>query len=129
MLDNIGGVTPQLVSLALDVAALRQQVIANNIANANTPGFRPQRVRFEQILDQAALLTSDRPGDASLARQVGDLRERLAGGELIEASGEQKVALDMEMAKLAENVLRYQALLEGLGKRGSIVKLAVTEGR
>jgi flagellar basal-body rod protein FlgB len=129
MIEDIGGVTSRLVTLALDVSSLRQQVIAHNIANANTPGFAPQRVSFEQLLEEAALLTSDAPADPELANGIERLQQRLDRGELIETGEDESVSLDMEMVKLTENVLRYRALLEGLAKRGGLIKLAVTEGR
>lgn len=129
MIDDIGGVTSRLLTLALDVSSLRQQVIAHNIANANTPGFAPQRVSFEQLLEEAALLISDQPTDRELANGIDRLQRRLDRGELIETSEDESVSLDMEMVKLTENVLQYRAMLEGLAKRSSLIKLAVTEGK
>jgi flagellar basal-body rod protein FlgB len=129
MIDDIGGATSRLVTLALDVASMRQQVIAHNIANANTPGYTPQRVSFEQWLDQAALSNLDRSAETGLLQDLADLEQRLNQGELIEETGDDAVALDMEMVKLTENVLHYRALLEGLAKRGSLIKMAINEGR
>jgi flagellar basal-body rod protein FlgB len=129
MIEDIGGVTSRLVSLALDVSSQRQQVIAHNIANANTPGFTPQRVSFEQLLERAELLPSDRSADHELAAEIDRLQQRLDRGELIEPSENESVSLDMEMVRLTENVLHYRAMLEGLAKRGSLIKLAVTEGK
>jgi flagellar basal-body rod protein FlgB len=42
-----------LISRALDVAALRHKVIANNLANANTPGYRRLVVDFKRELTRA----------------------------------------------------------------------------
>lgn len=129
MIEDIGGVTSRLVTLALDISSLRQQLIAHNIANANTPGFTPQQVSFERLFEDANRIASDRSGDRELEDQIDMLQRRLEQGELIESKEDESVALDMEMVKLTENVLRYRALLEGLAKRGSLIKLAVTEGR
>ncbi|MEW8024321.1 MAG: flagellar basal body rod protein FlgB [Candidatus Thiodiazotropha sp.] len=129
MIEDIGGVTSRLVSLALDVSSLRQQVLAHNIANANTPGFAPQRVSFEQLLECADLLTTDQPADRELTSEINRLQRRLDRGELIETNEDEAVSLDVEMVRLTENVLRYRAMLEGLAKRGSLIKLAVTEGK
>jgi flagellar basal-body rod protein FlgB len=128
MIEDLGGVTSQLVHLALDVSSLRQQVIAHNIANAATPGYVPQQVSFEQFLEEAALLTADQPSERELANEIENLNGRLTRGELIENSEDKTVALDMEMVKLTDNVLRYRALLEGLSKRGSLIKMAISEG-
>ncbi len=38
----------------LEVASLRHQVIANNVANVNTPGFRQQLVHFEEAFAREA---------------------------------------------------------------------------
>lgn len=40
------------ISRALDASALRQNVIANNIANVDTPNYKRSEVRFEQFLQQ-----------------------------------------------------------------------------
>jgi flagellar basal-body rod protein FlgB len=129
MIEDIGGVTSRLVSLALDVSSLRQQVIAHNIANANTPGFAPQKVSFEQLLESADMLTTDQPADRELTNEIDRLQGRLDRGELIETGEDETISLDMEMVRLTENVLRYRAMLEGLSKRGSLIKMAVSEGK
>jgi len=42
-----------LLERAMDVAVIRHQVIADNIANADTPGFKRSRVTFESQLKRA----------------------------------------------------------------------------
>jgi len=42
-----------LLKRYLDVASLRQRIIAHNIANINTPGFKRYGVRFEDMLQNA----------------------------------------------------------------------------
>ncbi|NLK00895.1 MAG: flagellar basal body rod protein FlgB, partial [Clostridia bacterium] len=53
MQNLIGDTTMGLLSRSLDAAFTRQEVIANNIANHNTPGFKKSRVAFEEYLQQA----------------------------------------------------------------------------
>ena len=43
----------EIMTRELDVAALRQSVIANNIANADTPNFKRSVVNFESQLQRA----------------------------------------------------------------------------
>jgi len=126
MIDDIGGVTAQLVKAALDVASLRHEVIANNIANANTQGFKPKKVGFEEYLKEAALGINDQQLSIEQS-DIAQILQNVMDGQTIETSGESKVELDMEMTKLSENVIRYKALLEGLGKRGDIIKMAISE--
>ena len=125
MLDDIGGVTSQLVKVALNASLLRHEVIANNIANANTPGYQPQRVNFENLLlniehDRDALM------DEVVKAQLEELSQVINEGSVIEQSGQPQVELDVEMVEMTENVIRYRALLEGLSKRGDLIKMAIS---
>lgn len=129
MIDDLGGATSNLVKLALDVSVLRQKVIANNIANANTPGYVPNKVSFEEHLTNASINSPQSNTDKQLVMQVETIRNKLNSGDLLLRSGAESVMLDMEMAGMAENVIRYQALLTGLSKHSSIIKLAIHEGR
>jgi flagellar basal-body rod protein FlgB len=117
--------TSALLSLALDAAAMRQQAIAQNIANANTPGYQRVSVSFESRL--AALADgAGRSGTPSLA-SLGDFRpsfEYAAASE--QGSG---VALDLEMAQLSENTLHHQALLKALNKHLALMGIAINEGK
>jgi flagellar basal-body rod protein FlgB len=47
------GKSLEIMTRELDVAALRQNVIANNIANADTPNFKRSVVNFESQLQRA----------------------------------------------------------------------------
>ena len=129
MIDNIGGVTSQLVGLALDAALLRHQITAHNIANADTPGYSAKRLNFDDYLTRFSTSAMNASTDALLSNEVASLRKQLNQGHgLIDSIGGE-VQLDQEMIELTENVLRYRALLEANGKRGDILKMAIKEGR
>lgn len=126
MLDDIGGVTSQIVKVALDASVLKHKVIANNIANANTEGFRPQQINFESYL--LNIEHSRTPEiDEMVVAQLDELQRAINNGELINQSSTSKVELDVEMKEMTENVIRYRALLEGLSKRGSIISMAISQ--
>ena len=129
MIENLGGVTSQLVSLALDAALLRHQVTAHNIANADTPGFSAGRVNFDDLLARFSTAALDPASDAALRGEIDALRRRLADGDAAVARDGGPVELDREMIALTENVLRYRALLEANSKRGELLKMAISEGR
>jgi len=44
--------TQELAAKALDYRAIRQDMISSNIANADTPFYRPRDIRFEDMLAQ-----------------------------------------------------------------------------
>ncbi|QEE60180.1 flagellar biosynthesis protein FlgB [Salinibacterium sp. dk2585] len=89
-------VTSLALGSALDGLSQRQRVIANNIANVNTPGYKAQRVLFED-----ALAKSVREGDGAVAATVADSLEptRLDGNN---------VNLDTETLSNVDTLLRYQ---------------------
>jgi len=121
MASLIGSSTTSLLSLALDAAGMRQQAIAHNIANANTPGYQRLSVSFESRL---AELSRSPGGTAPSLAGLGDFRPafELAG------DGE-PVALDMEVAALSENTLHQQALLKALNKHFALLGTAINEGK
>jgi len=126
MLDSLDGVTSQLVKVALDAAMLKQKVIANNIANANSEGFKPQQVNFEKYL--LGIEHNRSPElDGQTMSLLQDLEQAVARGDIVEPSKDSKVELDVQMTQMTENVLRYRALLEGLSKYSSIVSMAISQ--
>lgn len=110
-----------LLSLALDAAGMRQQAIAHNIANANTPGYQRVGVSFENQL--TALARSQSGASPSLA-SLGDVRPAF-----VQVGDGEPVALDMEVAALSENTLHQQALLKALSKHFALLGSAINEGK
>lgn len=115
--------TVGLVSMALDATTLRQQAIAQNIANANTPGYQRVGVSFESHL--GALRNTVRQGGTPSLASLRDFRPAM---ELVGAPGD-PVSLDMEVAALSENTLQQQALLKVLNKHLGLLSTAINEGK
>lgn len=107
MADSISG----LIVAALDGLSARQAATAENIANANSPGFRPLRVTFEQALASAA-------GQGPPA--IRAVRPRIEGAPLGET-----VRTDLELATATATASRYAALAELLNRRMQIEAIAV----
>ncbi len=119
-MNFIDPATLQLVSRALDAGALRQQAIAQNIANANVAGARAMRVQFEELL--GTVQTEVAAGRSFKAEDV-------PAPLLTTESVDHPIALDEEMAAMSSNSLQYQALLRAVGKQLGILSVAVQEGR
>ncbi|GGI94817.1 flagellar basal-body rod protein FlgB [Alicyclobacillus cellulosilyticus] len=111
-----------LLQTALTAADMRQVAYANNIANADTPGYQRMDVSFEDALQQALGLTrSASPGDPLAALTGADWQAVrqiqptwvVAGGTLVDNNGN-NVDLDAEMAQLATNQIRYNGLVQAL---------------
>lgn len=95
---------------ALDAYALRHRAIAANIANAETPGYRPRRVEFESILRSA------RDGAPAVRGATTDPRHIPLGApapadveprETIDAASE-GVDVEREMVDMVKNQLAYR---------------------
>ncbi|MBS0356015.1 MAG: flagellar basal body rod protein FlgB [Proteobacteria bacterium] len=100
----------------LNVLSERQQVIASNIANADTPNFKARDVDLHDAL-QAALtppvaqlkMTSTTgghlPGRTERMAQALALKYQVPGQGAVDGN---TVEMDTERAKFAENVLRLE---------------------
>jgi flagellar basal-body rod protein FlgB len=116
-MDALFGKTIDMLSGALDFRSERHKVIASNIANIDTPNYKPKDIVFKEELK--AIIDNEKR--VTLARtQKNHLSERSmsggkAGFEVVD-SGE-KVDLDKEMAKLAENNLMYNLTVEFLSRK------------
>jgi flagellar basal-body rod protein FlgB len=109
------------VEKAMQGSLLRQQVLANNIANANTPGFQRSDVNFQSALAQAF---------SSAGSPAPDQIQQLSFQPQTDSSGAMQVDgntvdINTEMADLSQNSLDYQALESVLGTRMSILKTAI----
>jgi len=115
--------TVALLSLALDATSLRQQAIAQNIANVNTPGYQRIGVSFEDQIDQLkqAVRQGQLPPAASLAAFQPALQALGQPGDA--------VSLETEMAALSENTTHHQALLKVLNKQLALIGTAINEGK
>ncbi|MDA0179750.1 hypothetical protein OJ997_05555 [Solirubrobacter phytolaccae] len=117
---ELSDVTQQALGAALRGAQARHQALAGNIANATTPGYVRQDVDFHATL-QAALGAGRSPRDTVFTPS----RDPAAG--TVRADGS-TIDIDNESAKLAANVLEYQAIVAVKEARGSIVKAALGVG-
>ncbi len=129
MTQGIEAVTNAALSMALDAAALRQQLFATNIANANTDGYAPQRLDFEGHVQDARRRLAER-GQLDGVTVAALAAEPAPVVPLLAANGAPAaVQLDMEVAGMSQNAVQYQALLRGLSRQLGILSLAVGDGK
>jgi flagellar basal-body rod protein FlgB len=107
-----------LLARALDGAALRQAVHTANIANAGVDGFHRLSVSFDAELERAASSL-----DAGSAVEPDPLLQ-----PHVVDTGE-SVRLDQEMALMAKDAVKYQALIGAFDRSVGLLRLAVREGR
>ncbi len=124
MAIEISGPVNNLVALALNAATMRHDAISNNIANINTPGYKPLRVSFEEQL-KLSLTPSLMRDDVVVKKTLASLRPEIFEVESVNQINQ----LDLEMVEMAKNTLRYETLLKGLSSYGAITKMAIKEGK
>ncbi|NUU18959.1 flagellar biosynthesis protein FlgB [Cellulomonas humilata] len=110
MFDSVSSVA---LNSALDGLALRQRVIANNVANIQTPGYHAQRVSFEDELSQAV-----RHGGGAVTAQVArSLEPTREDGN--------NVNLDTETLLNVDTNLRYQLATQAISGQFASVRAAM----
>lgn len=92
----------ELLTRLLDAAVLRQNVVAQNVANVNTPGYRIMEVSFEDTLRDAMSGTDwrDRLPDVQPEVTVSERAMERADGNSVD--------IDLEMARLQKNGIYFQ---------------------
>lgn len=96
---------------ALSLHAERQKLIASNIANADTPGFKARDIDFVSALKNAQVSQSklQAPGMKPLGDK-GPLNAELMYRSAVQRSVDgNTVDIDVERAQFAENAVRYEA--------------------
>ena len=105
-----------VLTRVMDAAALRQKVIAQNVANVNTPGYRRLAVEFEGEMAKALGTPGGAAGAVSPTVVVADGPERVDGNT---------VDLDREMGDMNKNSLLYQAAAQIAASRMASLRAAV----
>ena len=117
---------------ALQGLALRQQVIGQNLANVDTPGYKASYVSFEEQLKRQ---TNPSTGELAMERtNGGHLAAPLPSEPVIALrpsttfrNDGNSVDIDKEMVDLAETALRYQSLSQVASRQLATLRTAIQE--
>ncbi len=102
----------------LDLAAHRQGLIASNISNIDTPGYRTKDLDFHKEILKVLQSPMDAPQPA--AQQVQGLMERPDGNN---------VNLDREALLLAQTQLQFHMGIQLIKEEFHRIQLAIEEGK
>jgi flagellar basal-body rod protein FlgB len=131
MIDRISDKT-RLLEKALDAAWMRNETISNNIANVNTPGYKKSYVRFEELLTDAVdkfQISGIKKDEKFLP--IGKDTKYSVSPEIVQEDftsmrrDGNNVDIDVEMAELAKNSIKYNALIAQMSKEFSKIKIAI----
>lgn len=125
----------RLAARRLDYLTERQTVLAQNVANADTPGYQPHDLEpFERVLaDQrhgGATLVSTHPQHFSGAqgRGGGIAEGEMAGAYEVSPTGN-AVVLEQQMLAVGETAMQHQLASELYRQHMSMLRIAVTGRR
>ncbi|HVS10199.1 MAG TPA: flagellar biosynthesis protein FlgB [Planctomycetota bacterium] len=113
--------TNDLLGRLLAAAGERSRVIATNLANENTPGYRRVVLRFEELLRGAM-----EKGDGDLSKVMPRLEEDLVTPARPDGNN---VDLELEMNALRQNRLLYESYAAVLATRLEILRSSIESGR
>jgi flagellar basal-body rod protein FlgB len=128
-LDNYLGVH----TAGLKVSAQRMELLAKNLANADTPNFKSRDIDFRSALAQAGSrdapirMTATQPGHiAAAGATAGASPDQKYRVPLAPSLDGNTVDVQLEQAAFADNAVRYQASLTFLGAKFRALMTAIT---
>lgn len=139
-IDGIFNSTVNLLGKSIDLRAKNQNLIASNIANAETPNFVPKTLAFEQELQgaiknrQSVQQSSSAPNPRHIPIKGGGFTLQSVSGKVIETPAKtpgkdgNAVELEDEMSKMAENQVMFNASVQMLSKQFEGLRTAIKGG-
>jgi flagellar basal-body rod protein FlgB len=135
---NLFGGTISTLSRSLDLRARKHELILNNVANADTPNYKPFALNVEEALQkdsQAVPLTQmQRTDEGHLPAQEVPFDDEpastasAADDSLLLRGDRNGVDIDAEMTALAKNSLLYKASAQLVASKLKGLKTAITGG-
>ncbi|MDR7235714.1 flagellar basal body rod protein FlgB [Neobacillus drentensis] len=126
-MNNIG-----ILQSALDASSLRQQVISNNIANAETPEYKNKQVVFEDLLKQQLSNQSNFVGNRTDSRHIVigkspkiAVARTVENMDTIMQNNGNNVDIDKEMTQMGKNSLWYYTLTQQLTSQFQQLSIAI----
>lgn len=119
--------TYNLIKKGLDVSSFRGKVIANNMANINTAGYKKFTVSFEDTLKDTTKEMSDKGYVEKENVNLGSATVEKDTSSSMRADGN-NVDLDVEKANQAANTLLYNALITQANNKLNMTKYVITGG-
>lgn len=142
-IEGIFSSTISVLGKSIDLRAKNQNLIASNIANAETPNFVPKSLAFEQEL-QGAIKGRQAGQSSSPVTHSRHIPIRGAGsansvqsvsGQVVETPAKtpgkdgNAVELENEMGRMAENQIMFNVSVQMLAKKFEGLRSAIREGK
>ena len=107
-----------LLERALNIRGYYHKVLASNIANVETPGYKEKDMDFSTELER------------SIGGSTGgiEVREKSDPGGIDGIDGN-SVNMEDQIVKLTENTMMFNAFVQLINKKFSMMRYVINEGR
>ncbi|WP_300458291.1 flagellar basal body rod protein FlgB [Desulfobacula sp.] len=131
--SRIFGPTSQMIGKALDISARRHKLIAGNIANMDTIGYKPKDLDFnrtlKRVMNEKEPDYLDKTHSKHLSPNGGDsFSMNEENTEEVDIYHLDSVNIDREMMNLMENNIKYRTTVELKLRKSAITSYAIDEG-
>lgn len=143
--EGLFSTTIDLLGKSVDLRTRNQNLISSNIANAETPGYTPKKLEFEQQLQSAVKKASSRgihssgstatPHPSHIPLRGGGERISQIRGTVVETPAKtpgrdgNSVEMENEMSNMMQNQVLFNASVQLLAKKFEGLRTALREGK
>lgn len=125
-----------LLEKSLDATWLKMEVSAQNIANADTPGYDSKHVEFDEAFSKAlngssfkTVTTNEKHFSIPETNPSKVTPVVVSDKHYVSRMDDNNVDVDKEMVDMAKNTIQYNALIQKVNKEFSRLKTVIREGR
>jgi len=126
-MESLFGKTYNLLSTMIDYRSERNKLIATNIANIDTPDFKPADYVFKEEFKKAINLKINLK--RTHEKHFPANADEITRDDFKLVKSDNKVDLDTEMTNLAENQLMYNLSVELLARKFKGLKTVLNEAK
>lgn len=125
-----------LLEKSLDATWLKMEVSAQNISNADTPGYDSKHVEFDEAFSKAlngssfkTVTTNEKHFSIPETNPAKVTPVVVSDRHYVSRMDDNNVDIDKEMVDMAKNTIQYNALIQKANKEFSRLKTVIREGR
>ena len=135
MLKDAFNTTMEMLLQSMDVTVKRRNLIASNVANAETPGYKAADLDFDAMLKSADVAiqpvtmrrTDERHMESLIQPSYPPVKYKMDMIGEVRGDGN-TVEMEQELAHLAENQIRFETITAVLNKSIKKLKTAIEQG-
>ncbi|WP_042144844.1 flagellar basal body rod protein FlgB [Paucisalibacillus sp. EB02] len=130
---NLFSGTINTLQQSLNYSSIKNQTIASNIANVDTPNYKAKDVVFKDILQNE--LSSSLAAKKTNPRHLPFDQEHRSSYQIVQRNNTtfnhngNNVDIDKEMAELAQNQIYYQSLVDRINGKFNSLQTVIKGGR